>query len=555
MSTDKPESGRPWWLNRTATVALAGLAFSVVFAVGIGWYIPNKVAEEFLAAQAAADRASLDFLISSEVIASGSDIDVAVLDEFVRQSILRGDFVRAKLWGVDGTILYSDAPALIGSRFEPDEEFADLTEPVSDISDLSADENVLEVGQFNSLLETYIPVLDGDNVLAVWEIYRTLDAYNASVDQTRRLVWMGVASGLGLLGIFLVAALGLLVRTADEQKLEAEAHLADLERLLEVAQANNEFDDPEMLGERLGGLLATVPHVVSAKATATTVPGGERVLLDVISEAPPTDSQPPPVQVKSQLNGGSVEVTVHPRSAGCALPTVQALAEEVHLGLQNALLTEGVKNYRNQLEHVMQQLVTVHESERQRLAGEVHDGLAQDLFRILYGVRGLASGASGKDAELIGEIEAVVLQTSQTLRSLLRDLHPTVAEDVALGTALGSLVELIEDQHGIKVLTDLDRCPDAEDSVKLAVYRVIQEALVNVSKHSGDASASLAVWSKDDRIHFDVIDHGRGLGADWQPGMGVWLMRERVESLGGEIEFASDHGTKISVSIPTGLPV
>ncbi len=160
----------PWWLNRAATVALVGLGFSAVFALGLGFLIPRQVANEFMTAQATADQTTLNFLLSTQAIPINGTLDYEELDRFVQRSILHGDFVRAKLWAVDGTIIYSDAEELVGQQFVHDEDFPNLRAPMSDLSDLSEDENYLEASEHDGqLLETYIPVLDGDEVLAVWE--------------------------------------------------------------------------------------------------------------------------------------------------------------------------------------------------------------------------------------------------------------------------------------------------------------------------------------------------------------------------------------------------
>ena len=548
MTGESDTSRRPWWLNRTAMVSLVGLALSALFAGLVGWYIPRRVADDFLASQAVADQAALDFLVSSDVVSTGSDMNVDDLDRFVRQSILRGDFVRAKLWSLDGTVLYSDARELIGQRFAPDEDFESLTTPISEVSDLSEEENYLEAGQFGALLETYVPVLDGERVLAVWEIYRTLDAYDASVDQTQRLVWITFGSGLGLLGLFLVSTLGSLVRVADEQRRSAESRADDLVTLLEVARTTTQADSPEGLAARLRSILESAPQVEWAIAVLQSDDPEPRRLLEVGS--PARDLGEPRAQEES--SAGLLTVHIEPTVGSATDPTIDALAEEVLVGLQKALLAEGLDDYRRQLERVMEQLVDAEDSERRRLAGDVHDSVARDLYRILYGVRTLAADAPASAQPALAELEAAILEASGSLRNLLRDLYPTVAEDVGLAASLASLAERVAESYDLAVDLDIDRCPEPSRDVKLAVYRVAQEALVNAARHSGSDRATLAVWAAGDQVEFTISDHGAGPPIGWRAGMGIWLMRDRVERLGGHIGFDAGDGLIVRGSIPMG---
>ena len=548
MTGERTQPRRPWWLNRAAAISLVGLAFSVIFAAFVGWYIPRRVAEDFLASQSAADQASLDFLVSSDTITTRSSLDLDELESFVRQSILRGDFVRAKLWAVDGTVLYSDATELIGQRFTPDEDFEGMRRPVSEVSDLTEEENYLEAAEFGGLLETYVPVLDGDRVVAVWEIYRTLDAYNESVDQTQRLVWLGMGSALGLLGLFLVSSLGLLVRTADEQRQEAELRAEDLVTTLQIARAASESEGVDELAGRLQPILDAAPQLRWAEAILEPKDAEPRVLLSVgerpgslATSVAATESPEGTVMVRMASSGGE-----------SSDPTIDALAGEALLGFVKVMLSERLSEHRRRLEEVMKQLVDAEESQRRRLAGDVHDSVARDLYRVLYGVRALAAEATEENRSGFEDLEAAVLDTSSSLRTLLRDLYPTVAEDVGLAAALASLADRIGEEYGLTVDLDIDRCPDPSRDVRLAVYRVAQEALVNAARHSGTDRAMLAVWQSGNHLEFSVSDRGTGPDDGWGAGMGIWLMRDRVERLGGHLDFQIGDGLVVAGSIPIG---
>lgn len=549
---DLLKSPRPWWLNRAALVSLIGLALAAAYALALGFIIPSRVAEEFLDAQAAADQVHLEFLVSSGVIGAGEP-DYTALNRFVQSAILRGDFVRVKLWSVDGTVLYSDAAELVGQTFTLDEDFHSMTETMSHIADLSADENYLEAEEFGGqLLETYVPIIDDDEVLAVWEIYRTLDAYEESVADTRRLVWASVGSGLVVLGLFLVSSFWMLIRTANSQKEAAEARSADLEWLLEVAKLTTSADDTDTLAERLEALFEGADEVRHASVTVKPT-GGEAQVVVSTGELAPEEVRPHGVAVaRSATSSGETEVVIVPSDIWGSPASVQALAEEVNVGFQKVLLTEGLNEYQAQLEAVMEKIVAVEESERRRLAGDLHDSLAQDLHRILFGIRKLAVGASPDVRDEIAELEGTVLDSSTSLRRLMSDLHPTVVEDVEFSAALRSLADRMVEEFGLTVSVDLAGCPEPPMEVKLAGYRIAQEALVNVAKHSGGDAAVLRTFEQDGDLVIEVEDQGGGLPADASPGRGIWLMRDRAAQLGGHVEFES---TGDGLTVRTRIPI
>ena len=116
--------------------------------------------------------------------------------------------------------------------------------------------------------------------------------------------------------------------------------------------------------------------------------------------------------------------------------------------------------------------------------------------------------------------------------------------------SLASLADRIAESYDLTVELDIDRCPEPSRDVKLAVYRVAQESLVNVARHSGTDRATLGVWAVADRVEFSISDHGAGPPIGWRAGMGIWLMRERLERLGGHIGFDAGDGFVVTGSIP-----
>lgn len=541
----------PWWMSRPAMISILGLALAAVTAVGLGFFIPRQVAEEFLSAQASADQAALDFLLSSDSLPLGGELSYADLDRYVRQALDNGDFVRVKLWSLDGTILYSDAEQLVGRQFETDEDFSTMKEPLSHISDLEQEENVGEADQFEgSLLETYVPVVDNGETVAVWEVYRSLEGYERSVNSTRRVVWLSVGSGLVLLGVFLATSFTILVRTASEKRDEALTRSSELSDLLRVAQATTAAPDPDSLAAVLADRTGDIEGLSGIRVVAQKPDGTQRLLMEQGS----TDSSASDgvVTAFSTSPGAEVETAIYHRSSVSDPSTLQALAEEVSVGFHKAILTEGLAEYQEQLERVMEKMVELEEGERRRLAGDLHDTVGQDLYRILFGLRGLQMSAPEAIKPEFEALEEAAIKSNEALRRVLRDLHPTVAEDVGLAAAMASLVDRVEEDYGLDVLANLADCPEPDSKVKLAVFRIAQEALVNVAKHTRSQRAWVSVVGQDGRVVVEVRDEGGAVAAAPTPGVGMWLIRERAESLGGEIWFDTTGG---SLAVRAALPL
>jgi hypothetical protein len=125
------------------------------------------------------------------------------LDNLILATMIRDHVVRVKIWRPDGTILYSDATDLIGQQFEPEEDLAEALagETHMDISDLTADENEFEVGEYTRLLEVYVPLRSAGSTTntAIFETYHDLAATDALNDEMRGFLWTVLTLGLVIL--------------------------------------------------------------------------------------------------------------------------------------------------------------------------------------------------------------------------------------------------------------------------------------------------------------------------------------------------------------------
>jgi signal transduction histidine kinase len=140
------------------------------------------------------------------------------------------------------------------------------------------------------------------------------------------------------------------------------------------------------------------------------------------------------------------------------------------------------------------------------------------------------------------------------VRSLSQTLHPSILEQAGLEGTIDWYLSTVERQTGVNVRYEREGPPIVIDgTTAIHVYRVMQEALTNVAKHSGAKEAWVRLRSKSDMIELDVEDHGKGTApTDNRRGLGIVAMRERAEMLGGSVEFLrpADGGTLVRLRVP-----
>jgi two-component system CheB/CheR fusion protein len=195
--------------------------------------------------------------------------------------------------------------------------------------------------------------------------------------------------------------------------------------------------------------------------------------------------------------------------------------------------------------------------EREYLAQELHDETGQALSALLVGLRSVeervGEGAVAKELErLRGQVRALV----ESVRRMARGLHPTVIEQLGFGGALRELVSQVGADHTVDIelrVDDDERLAELPLTMGVALYRVIQEALTNVVRHSHSASARVEVAVGALSLSLVVHDDGRGFDPERaSSGLGLPLMRRRVQQLGGTLEVQSvpGNGARLLARVP-----
>ncbi len=207
---------------------------------------------------------------------------------------------------------------------------------------------------------------------------------------------------------------------------------------------------------------------------------------------------------------------------------------------------------------LLERTLSAQEEERRRIARELHDEAGQLLTALLVGLRTLEDARKLEDVRVQGQrLRVITAQAIDEVGRLARGLHPTVLDDHGLGVALSRYAAEYTKTHKISVdltLKELDSS-NLPSEVQIALYRILQEALTNVARHSGAKAVSIRFARMPKAIEVAVIDDGCGFDAKAvavsSHRLGLHSMSERAAMLGGTVSFISQRkGTKILVQVP-----
>ena len=198
------------------------------------------------------------------------------------------------------------------------------------------------------------------------------------------------------------------------------------------------------------------------------------------------------------------------------------------------------------------------EEERKRIARELHDDTAQRLATLILRLRQLAFESDHEARHLLfEEVREEVVDAADEVRRMARGLRPPELEELGLAHALRAHVRTLRESGVLEVEAEIDPVGhDVGATAELALYRIVQEALSNVRRHSGARTARLRLDRTDDEIVAEVSDEGRGFDLaetmDGQRGLGLVGMQERATMVGGRITFDArpGTGTRVRVSVP-----
>jgi signal transduction histidine kinase len=230
-------------------------------------------------------------------------------------------------------------------------------------------------------------------------------------------------------------------------------------------------------------------------------------------------------------------------------------ATERELACANERLEQRVAERTGRLRDLALHLEQNREDERRRIARDLHDEMGQ-LLTALHMELDLARAVPHEPSldAIFDRTSAVLDQAFEATRALVGELRPRILDDLGLGAAAEWYLERVARRAGPRCEFTIDP-PDlvASPAASTAAFRILQEALTNVQRHSGAGATTVRLAYTDGEIELAVTDDGRGFDtASVRAGYGLLGMRERAEALGGalEIESATGRGTRLLLRLP-----
>ena len=223
----------------------------------------------------------------------------------------------------------------------------------------------------------------------------------------------------------------------------------------------------------------------------------------------------------------------------------------------------------NELSQLTARLFNLQDEERRRIARELHDGTAQNLFAISIDIDLMRKQTHNGDSEfksLLDETATLCDQSLQEIRTLSYLLHPPLLDQAGLVSALRWYVEGFIKRTGIAVhLVALESVGRMGSEIETALFRIVQESLTNIRRHSSSETAGIRLWRNDDQIFLEIEDHGQGIkltdsigpiDETHLLGVGIPGMRQRLRQLGGRLDIVTGaSGTVVTAIIPLSVPV
>ena len=240
-----------------------------------------------------------------------------------------------------------------------------------------------------------------------------------------------------------------------------------------------------------------------------------------------------------------------------ALSVILVILGSAALIRSNRRLFDRVTDLSNERRSLARELISTQESTLRAISRDLHDEFGQILTAIgaMLGRARRHAPDTNFEGQVL-EVNQIVQETLEKVRSLSQSLQPVILEEQGLLPAIEWHLSAYERQHGIVIHYQLTgAAPPLEAARSIHIYRILQEALNNIAKHAKVREASLKLTITPEQLNLEITDHGTGIPADYKAGVGLAGMRERAELLNGSIHFHRlATGTTVHLTVPLERP-
>jgi signal transduction histidine kinase len=232
--------------------------------------------------------------------------------------------------------------------------------------------------------------------------------------------------------------------------------------------------------------------------------------------------------------------------SGCLLLALVCAIFTVRITTQ---LFRRMEQQSSDLARVTWHMLESQETAARRFSHELHDELGQSLTAIKANVTALDPSAPPDPARL-DDCRRLIDEAIQNVRELSHLLRPTILDDFGLDAGIRWLAERFGQRTGIDVDYKSSFDGRLADETETHLFRIVQEALTNIARHSGATRVNIELARTGDRVHLRVKDNGHGFTANGSAGLGLVGMRARAQSVGGELEINSKDGVVVDLWAP-----
>lgn len=234
---------------------------------------------------------------------------------------------------------------------------------------------------------------------------------------------------------------------------------------------------------------------------------------------------------------------------------------QLSLGANESLLSDIRQRTREEafLADFSGQVMQAQDDERRRIARDLHDSTGQTLAAVSMNLTQMQSNILPENSSKFIECLDLIASASSELRNLSYQLHPPLMDTFGLGSAIREYATGFEDRSGLRIKVEVsDDVARLPGNREIALFRIFQESLGNIHKHSGSPAANIKLFRDQQSVVLEITDQGRGMTPNedgrYREGVGLRSMRERIRPFGGALTIESSAaGTKLKVILPDAV--